>query len=79
MAAVDRCVQCGKTDDHPKVHIGDGLGAGGADSVRSAHLDCLPADLREALMGQHGEAIAAAESGTHGDDLRALMLSQVSV
>lgn len=77
MATLERCVQCGGIDDHPKVHLGEGVfGAGGVSAVRSKHLDCLSADETEMLTSHphfghlHAEAIDAAKSGIHGDDLR---------
>lgn len=65
--AHDRCLQCGQTDDHPKLHLADG------GEVRSWHHDCLPADVREAHaeFPRVSRVIEAAESGIHGDDLRA--------
>lgn len=63
--AVSRCEHCGQHDDHPKVHFNTG---------RTVHHDCLSADERADVVGsaEHAEAIVvAAESGTHGDDLRA--------
>lgn len=66
-----RCVQCGQTDDHPKVvafEDGDG----------PWHHDCLSADRRAELEASHplaAQVIAAAHAGTHGDDLRTHILS----
>ncbi|MGZ4617183.1 MAG: hypothetical protein ACXV3F_00335 [Frankiaceae bacterium] len=64
--AVDRCVQCGQSDDHPKFHLAD------KGEVRSFHHDCLPADVREAHADHPmvPRIIAAAESGVRGHELR---------
>jgi recombinational DNA repair protein (RecF pathway) len=62
---LSRCDFCGQTDDHPKVHYSDG---------RTHHHDCLSADQKAELTDSSDQAlaiIAAAESGIHGDDLRA--------
>ena len=66
---VTRCQQCGQSDDHPKVIVSDG---------GTFHHDCVSADLRDALVASNpevGEIIAAAQAGTHGDDLRSFILS----
>jgi len=65
---VSRCDQCGQSDDHPKVH-----GFGGS----THHHDCLSFDQKAELIASSdkvGAIIEAAESGTHGDDLRAHIL-----
>jgi hypothetical protein len=65
---VTRCDQCGQSDDHPKVHSFEG---------GTWHHDCLSADRKADLIASapHAAAIiAAAESGTRGDDLRAHIL-----
>jgi len=65
---LSRCDQCGQTDDHPKVHD---FGGG------THHHDCLSADRKAELAASSSQAaaiIAAAESGVHGDDLRAHIL-----
>ena len=65
---LSRCDQCGQTDDHPKVH-----GFGGS----THHHDCLSADQKAELAASSDKAaatIAAAESGVHGDELRAHIL-----
>ena len=62
---LSRCDQCGQTDDHPKVHNSDGA---------THHHDCLPADRKAELIASSDKAaviVAAAESGVHGDELRA--------
>jgi hypothetical protein len=62
---VSRCDFCGKSDDHPKVH---------GFSGSTHHHDCLSADQKAELVASAPQAaaiIAAAESGVHGDDLRA--------
>jgi recombinational DNA repair protein (RecF pathway) len=62
---VSRCDQCGQVDDHPKVHYSDG---------GTRHHDCLSVDQKAELAASSDKAaaiIAAAESGTHGDELRA--------
>jgi hypothetical protein len=62
---LSRCDQCGQTDDHPKVHYSDGA---------THHHDCLSFDQKAELIASSdkvGAIIAAAESGVHGDDLRA--------
>lgn len=62
-----RCDFCGNTDDHPKLHYGND----------TYHHDCLPFDVKEAVSGNGlaAQIIAAAESGTHGADLRAHILA----
>lgn len=64
---MDRCTQCGQTDDHPKVHLMTSP-AGVTEAVY--HYDCLPFDLREADAYVQAAATLAA-SGVHGDKLRA--------
>jgi hypothetical protein len=62
--ALTQCIQCGQTDDHPKSHWSSG---------ETYHHDCLPFAKKTELIESHphGESIiAAAEAGTHGDDLR---------
>lgn len=64
-----RCDQCGQTDDHPKV-----IGYAGT----THHHDCLSSDAKAELSASSPQAaaiIAAAESGIHGDDLRAHILA----
>jgi hypothetical protein len=60
------CTQCGQTDDHPRVVL--------ANRDDEYHHDCLPFALRAELSasgGHFASIVEAAESGTHGDDLRA--------
>jgi hypothetical protein len=62
---ISRCDFCGQTDDHPKVHGFNGS---------THHHDCLSADQKAELAASSDKAaaiIAAAESGVHGDELRA--------
>lgn len=61
-----QCEQCGQTDDHPKVHIGE----------TTKHHDCLSFSEREMILGSAeatpGAArkiIEACEGGKRGDDL----------
>jgi hypothetical protein len=70
----------GKADDHPMVHVGYGTlwDAGDGTYVLnpSFHFDCLPAEYRAMIADgeQHANTratIEAAESGVHGDELRA--------
>jgi recombinational DNA repair protein (RecF pathway) len=66
---ISRCDWCGQSDDHPKVHYYDG---------RTHHHDCLSADQKAELIASSdkvGAIITAAESGVHGDDLRAHIFS----
>lgn len=64
-----RCDQCGKVDDHPKVHYGE----------QTWHHDCTPAPVKaEILGGAHGVSaemtaavFEACEDGLRGDELRA--------
>jgi hypothetical protein len=37
MPATDLCVQCGQTDDHPKLHY-----AKAGEETKTYHFDCLP-------------------------------------
>lgn len=67
-----RCEQCGQTDDHHKVHFLFG---------RTVHVDCMSAGERDmygqpdASYGPDPHAILeAAQSGTHGADLRPLTI-----
>lgn len=78
--ALDRCEQCGQTDDHPKVHIGD-LDSG---KIRTTHHDCLSADheqmLRDSAQARDSgpkasAVIDACKGGAKGDELRALIVS----
>lgn len=78
--AQTRCVQCGQTDDHPKIHIGS-LGSG---DVATKHHDCLSVAEEQAARGSAQVAdsgpkvsaiIDAAKSGTRGPDLVDLILS----
>ena len=62
------CDQCGVEDDHPKVHSSEGA---------THHHDCLPAAAKFAMIASSPQAAAiieAAESGTHGDELRKLIV-----
>jgi hypothetical protein len=61
------CEQCGKTDDHPKVHIG--TTATEPDVVY--HHDCLPARLRAQVVAdpKAADIVAACEGGKRGQDL----------
>lgn len=76
--ASDRCEQCGQTDDHPKVHIGD-LDSG---KIRTTHHDCLSADheqmLRDSAQARDSgpkasAVIDACKGGAKGDELRKLI------
>jgi hypothetical protein len=65
-----QCDQCGQTDDHPKVHIGE----------VTKHHDCLSFLEREMVIGANqatdGAAekiIVACEKGKRGDDLLAFI------
>lgn len=69
-----RCDQCGQVDDHPKVHLSD----------ETKHHDCLSVRERELAIGSAqakdsgpklSAVIEAAEKGTHGDELLALIES----
>ena len=67
-----QCDQCGQTDDHPKVHIGE----------TTKHHDCLSHSERamvlgssEATPGAAAKIIEACEGGTRGDDLVAFIES----
>jgi hypothetical protein len=68
MLHVSGCDQCGQHDDHPKVHLFDG---------RTFHHDCLPYDIRAQVVENPvaAQAVAAAESGIRGGELRAHILS----
>ena len=62
---VSRCDFCGQSDDHPKVHGFNGS---------THHHDCLSADQKAELAASSPQAAAiieAADSGVHGDELRA--------
>lgn len=66
-----QCEECLKVDDHPKVHYG----------IRTMHHDCTPESIRREIFhpaSAHSvseaatrAAFDAADSGIHGDDLRA--------
>lgn len=61
-----QCDQCGQVDDHPKLHLG----------TQTYHHDCLPFSVKQAVIASSDEAagiIAAAEGGTHGDALLAVI------
>ena len=64
---VSQCVQCGQSDDHPKV-----IAATLAGQSVILHHDCLPHDLREQLVqnDQAKAVIEACEGGLKGDKLR---------
>ncbi len=70
--AASRCDQCGQVDNHPKSHWSTG---------ETFHHDCLSYDKKALLLdpetgGPHGAAVVeAAESGIHGDELRAHIFS----
>lgn len=67
-----KCDQCGEADVHPKLHLG----------ATTYHHDCLPYDIKQAVQASSPEAtkiIAAAEGGTHGDDLLALIQGEPAV
>jgi hypothetical protein len=68
--AITACDQCGKADDHPKVHYG----------LNTWHHDCTPAKVKEEILGGAVHAVdsgilskvfEAAEGGTRGNDLLA--------
>lgn len=70
--AQTQCEQCGQTDDHPKVHIGE----------VTKHHDCLSFSEREMVLGSAeatpGAALAiieACEGGARGDFLLAVIES----
>jgi hypothetical protein len=78
---VHPCDGCGKADNHPMIHVAFGSWQKDARtfiSEPSFHHDCLPAQFRDMLVGPDHEIarqiIAAAESGTHGDELREFIL-----
>ncbi|MGX7679066.1 hypothetical protein ACSMXN_09210 [Jatrophihabitans sp. DSM 45814] len=79
MNVIDQCQQCGGVDDHPKVRIGDAFGSG---VVMIYHLDCLPHEMEQSFRADpnfghlRAAAIDAAKDGTHGDELRAVLVSQ---
>ncbi|MGV8972191.1 MAG: hypothetical protein ACOH10_07700 [Rhodoglobus sp.] len=62
------CDQCGKSDDHPKVHSFSG---------ETHHHDCLSV-AKKAEMAAGSPQVAAiieqAEAGVHGDDLRTFII-----
>lgn len=68
MLHVTGCDQCGQHDDHPKVHTFDG---------RTYHHDCMPFDLKADVTQDPiaAQIVQAAESGVHGAELRAHILS----
>lgn len=78
------CDGCGQTDDHPMIHVADNWKKDERTTITapSFHFDCLPQEFRAMLDGpQHAvtnAAIEAAESGTHGDELREFILAQPS-
>ena len=63
-----QCDQCGQTDDHPKVHIGE----------VTKHHDCLSFTERQMVIGANQatpdaaeKIITACEKGKRGDELTA--------
>jgi hypothetical protein len=57
-----RCDQCGQTDDHPKVHLGE----------VTKHHDCLSADEDAMVRGSSataGKIIDECKAGKRGPDL----------
>lgn len=75
------CAVCGQRDDHPVIHVQANWQHGDVIHLNpSFHFDCLPPEY-EALIAdgpQHTrtrDAIAAARSGVHGDELRAHIAS----
>jgi hypothetical protein len=59
-----QCDQCGQTDTHPKVHIGE----------VTKHNDCLAFSEKQMVVTSSpvaAQIIEAAEGGTHGDELLA--------
>lgn len=64
-----------KADGHvrtPMVHIGlKGLDSTPDDMI-SYHFDCMPYNIREMHMLQHGPQIEAAEAGLRGEELLAV-------
>lgn len=77
------CDGCGSSDTDPMIHVGY---AGWQKDERtfikepSFHFDCLPAEFRTDLdLPQNATtaaAIAAAESGVHGEELREFIAEQ---
>lgn len=73
--ALDTCIRCGATDDHPKVHFGN---------LATVHHDCATIQEQGEIFGgnhsQHplmaARLFKAALDGTHGDDLREFIGSQ---
>lgn len=62
MRVATQCEQCGQTDDHPKVHIGE----------VTKHNDCLSFGEREQVVGSSELAekvVVACENGKRGDEL----------
>lgn len=62
--AQTQCSQCGQTDDHPKVHVGDD----------TRHHDCLSAAQKAMVVDSSSVAagiIDACEGGLRGPDLLA--------
>lgn len=86
MPDVSKCNGCGQDDDHPKQHVYvPAVSAYGsdmphpddhdADGFVSYHLDCSPDHFAQHADPAH---VAAAKSGTHGADLRALITEKVA-
>lgn len=80
---VQVCDACGQTDTDPMIHVAYGSWKKDDRTViiePSFHFDCLPTEFRTDLdLPQNATtaaAIAAAESGIHGEDLRAFIQSQ---
>lgn len=64
--ALTQCAQCGQTDDHPKIHLGE----------VTRHHDCLPFADRQIVADSSPVAltiIEACEGGLRGDDLLAMI------
>lgn len=64
---VSECDNCGKVDDHPKLHYGAPSG------VETYHHDCIPARVARELNMEDpmlSEIVDLAKAGVHGDELR---------
>lgn len=79
------CDACGSTDTDPMIHVSHA--AWQKDERTSIlepsfHFDCLPEEFRATLIGPGNAvtaaAVAAADSGVHGEELREFIQSQPS-
>lgn len=77
------CDGCGQTDNHPMIHVAYAVWQKDERTTivePSFHFDCLPAEYRVGLNEPQHEttlkAIAAAEDGVHGDELRKFIQKQ---